>query len=198
MKGAKTVDEYIAKSDSWRDELKRLREILNDTPLEETVKWGMPYYTWKGKNVVSIAAFSSYFGLWFTQGALLKDTEKILVNAQEGKTKALRQWRMTSAKEIKARTIKAYVKEAIAVVDEGREIKPARKKAIVIPAELKTALNKDNKTAASFKKLTPGKQREYTAYIAEAKQAATKQRRIGKIVPMIQSGAGLNDKYKNC
>ena len=198
MKGAKTVEDYIAKSDPWSAELKRLREILTNTGLEETIKWGAPCYTWNGKNVVGMMAFKNYFGLWFHQGAKIKDSAKVLINAQEGKTKALRQWRMTGAKDIKARTIKAYVKEAVAVVEDGREIKPARKKAIVIPTELKAALNRNKKIAASFNKLTPGKQREYAEYIADAKQAATKQRRIEKIAPMIQLGVGLNDKYKNC
>jgi uncharacterized protein YdeI (YjbR/CyaY-like superfamily) len=46
--------------------------------------------------------------------------------------------------------------------------------------------------------MTPGKQREYAEYIAEAKQAATKERRLEKILPMIAAGGGLNDKYKNC
>ncbi len=31
-----------------------------------------------------------------------------------------------------------------------------------------------------------------------AKQAATRQRRIEKIVPMIEAGIGLHDKYRNC
>ncbi len=64
------------------------------------------------KNVVGLGAFKSYFGLWFHQGALLADKNQVLINCQEGKTKALRQWRMTDKKEIDARTINAYIKEA--------------------------------------------------------------------------------------
>ena len=83
MKGAKTVDEYIDKAEQWQPELTRLREILNSTGLEETVKWGAPCYTHDGKNVVGIAGFKNYFGLWFHQGALLADAEGVLINAQE-------------------------------------------------------------------------------------------------------------------
>ena len=122
MKRFKTVDEFILGTEQFRDELIKLREILNSTDLEETVKWGAPCYTSAGKNVVGIGAFQSYFGLWFFQGALIDDKNNVLINAGEGKTKALRQWRMTSAKEIKPRVIKSYVKAAIQIVVDGTEI----------------------------------------------------------------------------
>ena len=122
MKSAKSVDEYIADAGTWKSELKRLREILRSTELQEDVKWGGPCYTYDGKNVVGMAGFKSYFGLWFHQGALLKDQKKVLMNAQEGKTKALRQWRMQTAKDIKPALVKSYVKEAIKLTKEGKKI----------------------------------------------------------------------------
>lgn len=84
MQRAKTVDDYIAHAGAWRDELIRLRNILRATPLQEDVKWGGPCYTYKGRNVVGIGSFKSYFGLWFFQGALLNDDNNVLINAQEG------------------------------------------------------------------------------------------------------------------
>lgn len=119
MKRAESVDEYIDFAENWKDELIRLRKILNSTELEETVKWGAPCYTADGKNIVGLGAYKSYCGLWFLQGALLADKRKVLINAQEGKTKALRQWRFQSSSEIDARLIKAYVKEAIEVERKG-------------------------------------------------------------------------------
>ncbi|NNE40613.1 MAG: hypothetical protein HKN14_06805 [Marinicaulis sp.] len=196
MQNAKSVDDYIKKEKSWPAELKKLREIMLATPLEETIKWGAPCYTYNGKNVVGLVGFKDWFTLWFHQGALLKDEEKVLINAQDGKTKALRQWRMTSAKDIKPSTIKAYVKEAISIVDEGRELKPDRAKRLVVGPELKAAFAKDKKADVAFKSLKPGLKREYADYIKDAKQAATKDRRIAKILPMIKKGVGLNDKYK--
>ena len=112
MKRYKTVDDYIDNNEMWPNELRRLREILLTTGLVEEVKWGAPCYTHNGKNIVGIGAFKAYFGLWFFKGAALKDEQKVLINAQPGKTKDLRQWRMTSAKEIKPAVIKRYVKEA--------------------------------------------------------------------------------------
>ena len=198
MKRYKTVDEYIVGVGMWQDELVQLRKILNSTPLEETVKWGGPCYTYNGKNVVGLGAFKSYFGLWFHQGALLEDTGNHLMNCQDGKTKALRQWRMNSKKDISTRTIKAYVKEAIQLQEAGKEIKPDRSKPVVVPPQLKKALAGNKKAQSSFKVLTKGKQREYADYIAEAKREETKATRIKKILPMISAGKGLNDKYRNC
>lgn len=196
MKRASSVDEYVSHADEWQDELKRLREILLSTELQEEVKWGGPCYTYDGKNVVGMAGFKSYFGLWFHQGALLTDRKKVLINAQEGKTKALRQWRMQTAKDIKPAIIKNYVKEAIKLTKEGKQITPARKKPLVVPPELKKAL-RNNKTASeNFENMRLGLQREYADYIADAKRDDTKLRRIEKILPMISKGAGLHDKYR--
>ena len=196
MKRAKTVDDYINATKTWRREAARLRKILKTTPLHEQVKWGAPCYTHKGKNVVGIGAFKSYFGLWFFQGALLADENKVLVNAQEGKTKALRQWRMTSAGDIQPATIKRYVKEAIMLVDQGKEISPARTRELTVPTELSKAFQANKTAKDAFKRLRPGQQREYAEYVAAAKRENTRQRRIDKIIPMIIAGQGLNDRYR--
>jgi uncharacterized protein YdeI (YjbR/CyaY-like superfamily) len=140
MQRANSVDEYIADARLWKGELHQLRDILRATRLTEEVKWGGPCYTYKGKNVVGIGGFKSYFGLWFHQGALLKDDKKLLINAQEGKTRALRQWRMLSGKDIKPTIIKRYGEEAISRVDQGREIRANRKRPIEAPPELQKAL----------------------------------------------------------
>ena len=196
MRRAKSVDDYIESASDWKAELVQLREILRSTALTEEVKWGAPCYTWKGKNVVGIGAFRSYFGLWFHQGALLKDDGNVLINAQEGKTRALRQWRMTSPSDIKPRTIKRYIKEAIGHVDAGREIKARRERTVEVPEELAKAMRKYKGATAAFRELTPGRQREYSDYIASAKRIATRHSRIQRILPMIVAGVGLNDRYR--
>ena len=196
MKHFKTVDDYIAESGQWQAELTRIREILAATELREEVKWGGPCYTFDGRNVVGMAGFKSYFGLWFHQGALLKDDQQVLVNAQEGTTKALRQWRMQSAMEIRPAVIRKYVKEAIQLVKDGRQIGPEKRSAPVVPPELGKALAKSKSAQQKFNELTPGKQREYAEYIASAKRDDTKQKRLDKILPMIRSGVGLNDRYR--
>jgi uncharacterized protein YdeI (YjbR/CyaY-like superfamily) len=198
MRKTKTADAFFESAPRWRSELKSLRKILKSTGVTEDVKWGMPCYTCDGVNIVGLGAFKSYFGLWFFQGALLKDREKHLLNAQEGRTKAMRQWRMTSAREIDAPTIKRYVEEAVALAKAGKSVAKSPPKALVAPEELTKALAKNKKAGAAFKALTPGRQREYADYVSEAKREETRIKRVEKILPMIAAGAGLNDKYKNC
>lgn len=197
MQRSGTVDDYIESATKWQDELVRLRKILLDAGLEETVKWGGPCYTHAGRNVVGLGAFKSYVGLWFFQGALLRDRNNVLVNAQSGKTRAMRQWRFRSMKDIRVRSVTAYLKEAMALAAAGEEIKPERGKPLVIPPELKRTLARSAAARDAFAKLTPGRQREYADYIADAKKADTKTRRLKKILPMIVAGKGLNDKYRS-
>ncbi|MFT5511867.1 MAG: hypothetical protein ACI8SE_000261 [Bacteroidia bacterium] len=63
---------------------------------------------------------------------------------------------------------------------------------------LKSAMDQDYELLDVFNALTPGKQKEYSNYISEAKQEKTKQTRLEKIKPMVFNRVGLNDKYKNC
>lgn len=183
------------KQNEWAAEIESLKNILAKTQLTETVKWGAPVYTYNGKNVVGIAGFKNYFTLWFYKGVFLKDDAEKLVSAQDGKTKSLRQWRFESGKDLNEKLIISYVEEAIAVEKAGLAIKP-EKKSDDIPEVLQQALNGDNALKLSFEKLTPGKRREYSEYISEAKQDKTKLSRLEKITPMILEGKGLNDKYK--
>ncbi|MGY8910072.1 MAG: YdeI/OmpD-associated family protein [Flavobacteriales bacterium] len=193
------VDEYISKKEKWSKELKVLRAVFADLPVDETIKWGSPVYVFNGKNIVGLSAFKNYCGLWFFQGALLKDKYKFFINAQEGKTKAMLQWRFNSIDEINTAQIKEYVLEAIENVKLGNEIKPTKSsKPVLIPEELQQELNTNKELKISFDDFSLSKQREYAAYISEAKRVSTKLNRLEKIIPMIISGVGLHDKYKNC
>ncbi|MBT8308964.1 MAG: hypothetical protein HKO72_03730 [Flavobacteriaceae bacterium] len=199
MKRASSVEEYIESGSKWTAELNDLRRILLKTEFIETLKWGIPTYTVNGKNVAGIAGFKDHFGIWFFNGVFLKDEEKVLMNAQEGKTKAMRQWRFKSIDELDEKLILKYAKEAIENQKLGKEIKPERKKKeTIIPKELEDILKPNLDLKKCFDALSPYKQREYCEYIRSAKRESTKQTRLDKIIPMILEGKGLNDKYKNC
>lgn len=191
-----TVDEYIEKHPKWEPSLKLFREIVSNTELSETIKWGAPYYTLEGKNVLGFAAFKNHVAIWFTQGALLDDPENRLVNAQEGKTKAGRQLRFTSNEEADAKIITGFINQAIENQKAGKEIKPATNKSLNIPDELLGAFHEYPGLEDKFDSFTMYKQREFAEYIIEAKQEATKKRRLTKIIPMIKNGIGLHDKYR--
>ncbi|NRB58672.1 MAG: YdeI/OmpD-associated family protein [Winogradskyella sp.] len=199
MKKTTSVEDYINTNIHFEKALKLLREIINSTELEETIKWNAPTYTLNGKNVIGLGAFKNHFGIWFFNGVFLKDEDNLLVNAQEGKTKALRQMRFTSIEDIDKEKVLNYVLEAIENQKLGKETKPQRaSKEIVVPDALKTILKSDPKLEEAFNQLTPGKQKEYCIHISEAKRETTKLKRLEKIIPLILKQKGLYDKYKTC
>lgn len=186
----------IHKADQWAEELDLLYSIIRKTELKEETKWGGPCFTLDGKNVLGLGGFKSYVGIWFHQGVFLKDPKKVLVNASEGKTKALRQWRFQSKKEIDTKLVKQYIDEAIINAKSGKELKPEKKPEIKIPDELVSLFKKNTTARKNFNSLTPAKQREYNEYISEAKQEKTRLSRAEKSLELILQGKGLNDKYK--
>lgn len=199
MKKITSAEEYIEKHDHFKDELTLLRNIILKTELEETIKWSSPVYILNGKNVIGLGAFKHHFGLWFFNGVFLKDEKKLLVNTQDGKTKALRQMRFENMDDIDNAAVLAYINEAIENQKLGKVLKPAKKttkKTLKIPVLLQQALDKDNKLQAAFGSFTAYKQKEFAEYIDSAKRETTKRSRLEKITPMILNGVGLNDKYR--
>jgi uncharacterized protein YdeI (YjbR/CyaY-like superfamily) len=196
----KDVEEYISCHSYWEEELRQLHEMILTTALEPAIKWGAPVYTLEGKNVVGLGAFKNHYGIWFFNGALLKENTALLVNAQEGKTKALRQIKLQKGDDVSPSKLLPYVEEAIKNQREGKVINPVKpsEKKLVVPVELSNILKEDKEFEKAFNELTPGKQREYADHISDAKREATRLSRLDKIIPMIKRGEGLHDKYKNC
>ncbi len=199
MSASEKVTQYIEKHPKWSAQLSQIREVLQTTALTEEVKWGAPAYTWNKKILIGLGAFKHHMGIWFHQGVFLKDKHHKLLNAQEGKTKALRQWRFEEGDAVDKKILLEYIEEAIHNCKEGKEVKPVKaKKTTSLDPLLKEAFSENKSLQKAFNELTPGKQREYAEHIASAKREATKQSRLEKITPMILAGQGLHDKYKNC
>lgn len=180
----------------WKAEIAAMRTVLAGFAMKEERKWAKPTYTIDGKNVVILQGFKEYFALGFFQGALLKDPKKLLV--QLGQVHAGRVMKFTSAGEIaaKAATIKAYVREAIAVEKAGLRMKPKKTSDYPVPKELSERFRKDPRFKRAFKALTPGRQRSYLYYIGAAKQSATRTARIEKARPAIFEGRGFLERRK--
>lgn len=180
----------------FTDELHVLKSILDKTNMTIAIKWGAEVYTVNGKNVVSYGGFKNHFCLWFYDGVFLSDPLKVLVTANEEKTKALRQWRFKSAEEIDENAILSYVHEAIVNAEKGLFWKPEKSGEIELPAVFIQALEKNSNLKLAFDDLTPYKRKEYVEYITSAKQEKTKLTRLEKSIPLILKGIGLNDKYR--
>ncbi len=192
----KTAPDWKRYNNQWKEAAEKVQQVINELPLVKEFKWGGDVYTYNKKNVVAYSGFKNHFAIWFYNGVFLEDRDKVLLTASEGKTKALRQWRFTSAEEIDPKKLKAYIEEAIQTVIDGKEIKTGKTAPKKVEGILKQAFDKDKNLKAAFDKLTPGKQKEYIVHIEEAKQEKTKLARLEKITPMILGGKGLHDKYK--
>jgi uncharacterized protein YdeI (YjbR/CyaY-like superfamily) len=182
-------------SEKWEEELLLLKSIIDKTELTETIKWGGPVYVLNKKNVIGVGGFKDYFAIWFFNGVFLKDEKKKLINAQEDRTKSLRQWRFTSKEEVNEKEVLDYILEAIENEKQGKIIKPAKKEAIVSEL-LQKEMDQHPALAEAFQKFSPYKQYEFLEYIETAKQEKTKLSRIEKVIPMIIENVGLNDKYR--
>ncbi|HKI75425.1 MAG TPA: YdeI/OmpD-associated family protein, partial [Pseudomonadales bacterium] len=160
----------------------------------EELKWGKPCYTFNGANVVLIHGFKAYCALLFMKGALLKDTKGILVQQTEN-VQSARQIRFTDIREINrmAPTLKAYVREAIAVEKAGLSAKKKATTDFDVAEEFQSKLDEAPAVKDAFDALTPGRQRAYLLYFSSARQSKTRASRVEKCVPQILAGKGLND-----
>jgi uncharacterized protein YdeI (YjbR/CyaY-like superfamily) len=180
----------MAYRDRWHAEIDALQKILAAFPLSEECKWGKPCYTLDGTNVVLIQGFKESCSLLFFRGALLKDPKQLLL--QLGMQRSARVLKFTSTKDIatKATTIKAYVREAITLTQEGRKV-TTKPREFPIPDELEEKFRRDARFKRAFEALTPGRQRGYLFHFGAAKQPATRTARIEKAAPAIFAGKGF-------
>lgn len=188
------VDAYVRRAEKWRKEFERLRTIALACELTEELKWGQPCYTLQNKNIVIIQGFKEYCAFLFFKGALMKDTEGLLVKPGEN-TQSSRQIRFTHVREIAKleRVLTAYIHEAIDVEKAGRKVKLRKTADLEMPEEFQTKLAENTALKKAFDGLTPGRQRAYLLYFSQAKQAKTRESRIAKCKGQILKGKGLHD-----
>lgn len=195
------VDFYFKKHTRWQPELDQLRAIALDCGLNEELKWGTPCYTFRtgpdGKQerkVVLLHVFKEYCALLFFKGALLKDPKKILIQQTEN-VQAARQARFTKESAIpkQAKTLKAYIYEAMELEEAGKKVALKPVQQFAMPDELNAQLEKNKAFKKAFEALTPGRQRGYLLFFNSPKQAKTREARIAKYRAHILNGKGLND-----
>ena len=185
------------KVNSWRDLLKKLRAIVLECGLQEEYKWSQPCYTFNGKNVLIKTAFKGYAALSFFKGALLKDSDALLVAAGKS-SQSGRLWRFTKIRDVidSEKLIKAYITEAIAVEKAGLKVE-FKQNLEPVPEELEKMFDKNKGLKKAFYSLTPGRQRGYILYFSQPKQSKTRNARIEKWIPKILNGIGMHDEYRS-
>lgn len=188
------VDFYFQKEKQWHDEIAKLRVILLNCGLQEELKWGCPAYTLDGNNIVLIHVFKAYCAVLFFKGALLKDTDNVLIQ-QTKNVQAARQMRFTGISDVTKQQaiLKRYVAEAIAVEKAGLQVAMKKTSDFEVPEEFEQKLKAMPALKKAFQALTPGRQRAYLFHFSGAKQSKTREARIEKYIPNILAGKGLDD-----
>lgn len=188
------VDFYFDKISKWQPALEQLRRIALDCQLTEELKWGTPCYTFQGKNIVLIHDFKEYCAFLFFKGALLSNTDGVLIQ-QSKNVQAARQIRFTNVEEIvEMQTIlKAHIYEAIEVEKAGLEVKFKKTEEFILVEEFQKKLDELPDLKKAFESLTPGRQRAYMLHFSAPKQSKTRESRVEKSIPQILDGKGLND-----
>lgn len=189
-----SVDEFLEKIDKWQSELSLVRNILLDCQLVETIKWGQPCYMLNKTNVVILANFKESCAVSFLKGALLSDSENLLVKPGEN-SQSGRFLRFKSEEEIRALEpiIKSYIFEAIEIEKAGLKIPQRAVDSEPISSELLQRFEENPALKNAFESLTPGRQRAYNMFFSAAKQAATRFSRIDSYTERILNKKGMND-----
>lgn len=188
------VDSFFDKANKWKEEYKKLRTIVLDCGLEEELKWGVPCYTFLKSNIVLIHGFKEYCALLFHKGALLKDTDRVLIQQTEN-VQAARQIRFTNIREIiEMETILMdYINEAIGVEKVGLKVEFKKSTEFRISEEFQSKLDEIPALKVAFDALTPGRQRAYLLHFSAPKQSKTRESRVEKCMQQILNGKGLDD-----
>ncbi len=188
------ADSFFDNAKRWREEFAALRVIALENGLTEEFKWMHPCYTLEGSNVVLIHGFKEYCALLFMKGALLKDSEGVLIQQTEN-VQAARQIRFACVQEILEMRplLKSYIDEAIKVEKTGVEVSFKKTSEFKMPDEFKEMIVESPALKRAFESLTPGRQRAYLLYFSAPKQSKTRTSRVQKCVEKILDGKGLDD-----
>ena len=197
------IDDYIDQAQEFAQPvLIHLRQLVHKAcpDVQETIKWGMPSFDYKGP-YCGMAAFKQHavFGFW--KAKLINDPEGYLKDrAADGGEAMYQMGRITSLNDLPPdKVILDFLAQAKKLNDEGIKLpaEPKKKKTeLVMPEELVTALKKNKKALATYEAFSPSHKREYLEWIQEAKTEATRQKRISTAIEWMTEGKNKNWKYE--
>jgi len=202
------VDVYINKAKPFAQPiLEHIREVVHKAipGVEETIKWSRPFFEVKGTILANMSAFNAHcsFGFWGEEiTAVLKEAELL----QPGAMGSL--GRITKVEDLPGdKQFVELLKKAAKLIETGQYTSPMASRHKVAkapvakpeaPAEFVTALKANKAAAANFKAFSPSAKREYTDWIAEAKQDKTRAKRIADAIEWLSEGKKRHWKYENC
>lgn len=201
MSRDKRIDTYISNAQPFaKPILKKMRELIHKAcpDVEETIKWGMPSFEYKGP-FFGFASFKQHCVGGFWKSKLLKDSKKYLSEKKTQGGEAMGNLgRMTSIKDLPPDKIMlGFLKQAMKLNDEGIKVEKilSEKKPLVIPKELTLALNKNKKAKEIFDSFSPSNKKEYAEWIRDAKTDQTRNKRLATTIEWISEGKPRMWKY---
>lgn len=200
MKQDPRIDAYIERQAEFaKPILKHLREAVHAAcpAAEESIKWSAPAFMYKGEILAMMAGFKQHaaFNLW--RGS------QVTGDVAKEKSGMGQFGRLTSLQDLPDRqSFDALIHKAMALADAGVKAPSTKtgapKPPPETPEDLRQALAANGKAAAAFEGFSPSARREYVEWVTGAKQAATRERRIGQAVEWIAEGKKRNWKYEQC
>jgi uncharacterized protein YdeI (YjbR/CyaY-like superfamily) len=166
--------------------------------ITETIKWGMPFFDYKG-SVCHMAAFKQHCAFGFWQASRLDDPQHLLRKGEEASAGSF--GRINSLADLPPNeAIISFVLQAIKLNEV--KVKSPVKKATTQKAEIPMPdyfmdVLKDNPAAlTAFEKFSPSHRSEYLEWIVDAKSDATRQKRMETAVEWLVEGKSRNWKYQ--
>jgi len=195
------IDAYIAKSaDFAKPVLIHIRDVVHRaSPLiNETVKWGMPFFDYKGP-VCMMAAFKQHLGFGFWKASRLKDPQGLL-QGTDAEAAAGSFGRIVTLDDLPPEeALIDFIHQMIKINESGvkEPKKPSAPKAeLPMPADFDKLLRGNLAAMDNFEKFSPSKKREYLEWFAEAKSEATREKRMEQALEWIAEGKSRNWKYQ--
>jgi uncharacterized protein YdeI (YjbR/CyaY-like superfamily) len=194
------VDAYIAKAAPFAQPvLKHLRATVHGAcpDVEETIKWGMPSFTYHGI-LCGMASFKAYCTFGFWKGELIVDAQ------HRGTERAMGDLgRITKMSDLPSKRVLAnYVRQAMKLNEDGvkapwlvKRAQRAPKPPPRTPADLAAALKQNRQALATFEGFSPSHRREYIEWIVGAKTDETRTRRLATAIAWMAEGKPQNWKY---
>src|ERR1700748_2874737 len=195
------IDAYIAKSaDFAKPILIHIREVVHKaSPLiNETVKWGMPFFDYKGP-VCMMASFKQHCGFGFWKASRLNDPDGLLQGSDD-EAAAGSFGRINKMEDLPSdEALIGFIHQMIALNESGvkEPKKPsAPKAALPMPADFDKLLRANLAAMEVFEKFSPSHKREYIEWIIDAKTDATREKRLLQAIELIAEGKSKNWKYR--
>jgi uncharacterized protein YdeI (YjbR/CyaY-like superfamily) len=193
------VDAYIERQAEFaRPILATLRETIHAAcPVcEETLKWSMPAFMYKGSILASMAAFKAHatFGFWQAKQVVGETGKERDAMGSFG--------RLTSIGDLPdASTMHALVAKAMALIDSGEKApRPVKhpKPPLGTPPDLEQALSANQAARAAFDGFPVSARRDYLDWLADAKRPETRAKRLAQAVEWMAEGKRRHWKYEQC